>query len=259
MAADDPFPPRSRAELLAEVRRRAARRRRRRQSGLAAGVVAVGAAIATPLALAGTDRPSPVRVATAPTAPASTTGQPNPPMSSTPSTGIVGPVPTTAPAVTPPPTTAAQATNLPGTTVTAPTTTASPTTAAGEPRLRVGLQASPDPVAPGQRLVYTITVSNTGSAPLDGVTARLPLPEYVQWVSWSPNCQGQGPTFTCVFGPGAPAAPGALPPGQSLSASITTTVDTSPSAPSFSATVTATGNGPSGQQTATASSTTTET
>lgn len=113
MATDDPFPPRSQAELLAEVRRRAARRRLRRQSELAAGVVAVAAAIATPLALAGTSRPSPLRVATTPSAAATTTAQPSPTVSSTSSTSIVGPVTTTIPAVTAPTSTAAPTTSLP--------------------------------------------------------------------------------------------------------------------------------------------------
>lgn len=79
MAPDDPVRPRSQAELLAEVRRRAARLRRHRQSGLAAAVAALAAAVGVTLALAGTGRTGPVRVATAPTAPGITapTGQPS--------------------------------------------------------------------------------------------------------------------------------------------------------------------------------------
>lgn len=86
MATDDPVPPRPQAELLAEVRRRAARRRRHRRTGLAATLAAVAAAVGVPLALAGTARTSPVRVATAP-APAPTTA-----------TTSTGPTTATAPA-----------------------------------------------------------------------------------------------------------------------------------------------------------------
>lgn len=78
MATDDPVPPRSRAELLAEVRRRATRRRRHRQAGLAAAVATIATAVGIPLALAGTGRTAPVRVSTAPTGAgtAATTDQP---------------------------------------------------------------------------------------------------------------------------------------------------------------------------------------
>ena len=72
MASDGPVPPRSQAELMAEVRRRAARRRRHRLSGLAAAVTAIAVTVGVPLALAGTGQSGPVRVATAPTS-ASTT------------------------------------------------------------------------------------------------------------------------------------------------------------------------------------------
>lgn len=72
MATDDPVPPRSQGELLAEVRRRGARRRRHRQAGLAAAVAAIAAAVGIPLAELGTGPTRPVRVATAPTS-ASTT------------------------------------------------------------------------------------------------------------------------------------------------------------------------------------------
>lgn len=67
MASDGPLIPRSQVELLAEVRRRAARRRRHRLGGLSAAGIVVAAAVAVPVALAGTGRTSPLRVATAPT------------------------------------------------------------------------------------------------------------------------------------------------------------------------------------------------
>lgn len=128
--------------------------------------------------------------------------------------------------------------------------------------LGVELTASPDPVRPGSHLTYTITVTNLGTTPISNVSARLPLPQYVQWVSWSPNCQGQGPTFTCTFvsnGTYSPPGPQSrLQPGQSQSATITTTVDSSPTVPSFAAIVTASGTAPSGQVTASATHTTTE-
>lgn len=121
--------------------------------------------------------------------------------------------------------------------------------------LAVQLTASPVVASPGHDLTYTITVTNLGTTPLNGVSARLPLPAYVGWVSWSPNCQGQGPTFTCSFGGDSTSPPpgpqAQLQSGQSQSASITTTVDTSPTVQSFSATVTASATAPSGQVTAT--------
>lgn len=135
------------------------------------------------------------------------------------------------------------------------------TNAPGGP-LAVQLTASPNPVSPGHALSYTITVTNLGTTPLSGVATRLALPEYVQWVSWSPNCQGQGPTFICTFGgksTSPPPGPQAqLQPGQSQSASITVTVNASPTVPSFSATVTASATTTTGPVTATATDTATE-
>ncbi|MGO8872698.1 MAG: hypothetical protein ACLQPH_15095 [Acidimicrobiales bacterium] len=128
--------------------------------------------------------------------------------------------------------------------------------------LGLRLRASPTPVAAGQTLVYTITVTNAGSSPLVGVRTRLALPDYVQWTSWSFNCEGQGPTFFCTFGDTtgtAPPGPRAqLPASSSETATITTMVEATPTVSSFSATVTASATAPSGTVTASAPATTTE-
>jgi uncharacterized repeat protein (TIGR01451 family) len=97
----------------------------------------------------------------------------------------------------------------------------------------VRLGSHPNPVESGHRLVYTITVTNLGADPITDVTARLPLPDGVQWLHWSDNCAGAGPTFSCMFG--------TLTGHSHRSASITTTVSHRVS--SFSALVTARGTG----------------
>ena len=131
--------------------------------------------------------------------------------------------------------------------------------------LAVQLTARPDPVSPGDKLTYTITVINLGPAPLTGVSVRFPLPEGLDWWTWSSSCQGAGPTFMCTFGGDstspAPGPQARLRPGQSQAASITTVVSASSASSttgSFTATVTASGSGPSGPVGATATETTTE-
>jgi hypothetical protein len=111
--------------------------------------------------------------------------------------------------------------------------------------LKVTLTSNPDPVTPGHTLVFAVSVTNISSTTLIGLTARLPLPQYVQSTSWSPTCRGQGPTFVCSIssssGSTSPATNSQLGPGQTRTDEITTTVDTSPTVSSFSATVTVTG------------------
>lgn len=126
--------------------------------------------------------------------------------------------------------------------------------------LAVQLTAGPNPVGPGQKLTYTIAVTNLGSTPLTGVSVLFPLPD--DWWTWSANCQGAGPDFTCTFGGNStspPPGPGAqLLPGQSQTAWITTIAPRSGTGP-LVATVTASGALPSGQVvTDTATNTSTE-
>jgi len=120
--------------------------------------------------------------------------------------------------------------------------------------------SSPPATQVGLNLTYAITVTNLGKTPLFGVSATLPLP--VEWTDqYSRNCEGQGPTFTCVFGD---TVNGALPgpdsqllPGESQTASVTGTVETGTVFP-IVATVTATGKTHSATVTASAETTTPE-
>lgn len=59
--------------------------------------------------------------------------------------------------------------------------------------LAVAAAATPDPVAPGQSLVYSIQVANDGDAPADVVSARLQVPAGVSLDN------GTGAGWTCTF------------------------------------------------------------
>jgi uncharacterized repeat protein (TIGR01451 family) len=116
--------------------------------------------------------------------------------------------------------------------------------------LRIELDSSPNPVAPGQSLRYTITVTNAGSVALTCTIARFALPAFVEWSTWSPTCEGAGPVFWCRFA-------NSLAPGATQSAFMNTVVVKTPT-PSIAATVTAAAGSKSGQFSATATTTTTE-
>jgi uncharacterized repeat protein (TIGR01451 family) len=91
--------------------------------------------------------------------------------------------------------------------------------------LSVAVTDSPDPVPPGGQVVYTVTVSNTGSQAATFVTLRNDLPAGSALVSAAPSqggCSGAGPVIcplgTLAAGTGAivqititaPGAPGAI-------------------------------------------------
>lgn len=72
-----------------------------------------------------------------------------------------------------------------------------------------------------------MTVSNHSNGPMTEVRATDALPEGVDWTSWSDNCTGAGPTFTCFFGTnrtrGSPTTSPLLP-GTSDQATLTVKV-----------------------------------
>jgi len=76
------------------------------------------------------------------------------------------------------------------------------TTQVGGADLRVSKQDSPDPVAAGEQLVYTIEVTNDGPADAFNVNVKDTLPNGVAYTSDTGNCL-QGPaagTLTCSLG-----------------------------------------------------------
>lgn len=69
--------------------------------------------------------------------------------------------------------------------------------------LSVGLSATPDRVAAGSEITYTITLTNRGPHPAFGVTVNDQLPDSVTFVSCSPTnggvCGGSGSNRTITF------------------------------------------------------------
>ena len=65
---------------------------------------------------------------------------------------------------------------------------------------------SPDPVAPGGALVYTIRVTNNGPSTSPGMTVTDTLPAQVGFVSASAGCAHAAGTVTCGLGSLAPSA-----------------------------------------------------
>ena len=126
------------------------------------------------------------------------------------------------------------------------TVTTSPSTGP----LSVEISSTPNPVAAGGSLVYTITVTNTGRAALVGVSATLPLPDGVSSTSYSSNCEGRGTTFTCLFGNATgtsiPGRKARLKPGESQAANIAGNVAPLTTIFPLVATVTASATAPSG-------------
>ncbi len=75
-------------------------------------------------------------------------------------------------------------------------------TPSGQGALALALAAAPSPVAPGGNLVYQFTVTNTGTAQVNALTLSDPLPAGVTFVSASAaggSCSGTGGTITCTF------------------------------------------------------------
>jgi uncharacterized repeat protein (TIGR01451 family) len=69
--------------------------------------------------------------------------------------------------------------------------------------LAIAMSDSPDPVAVGANLTYTLTVRNLGPNPATSVTAAQPLPSGVTFVSASStlgSCSLAGSTVTCALG-----------------------------------------------------------
>lgn len=69
-----------------------------------------------------------------------------------------------------------------------------------EANLKLTKSGSPDPVAVGSPLTYTIKVENLGPAPATGVTMTDTLPHSVDFVSASQGCTLQGRRVTCNVG-----------------------------------------------------------
>jgi uncharacterized repeat protein (TIGR01451 family) len=65
---------------------------------------------------------------------------------------------------------------------------------------------SPDPVAPGASLTYTIRVTNHGPSTSSSMTVTDTLPSQMGFVSASPGCAHAAGTVTCTLGSLAPSA-----------------------------------------------------
>jgi uncharacterized repeat protein (TIGR01451 family) len=89
---------------------------------------------------------------------------------------------------------------------------------------------SPDPVAPGAGLTYTIEVTNNGPSTSPAMTVTDTLPAQVGFGSASPGCTHTAGTVTCTLGSLAPSAIGtvtiqvAVSPGATGSLSNTASV-----------------------------------
>jgi uncharacterized repeat protein (TIGR01451 family) len=162
------------------------------------------------------------------------------PASSTPETSsTVPPVTATDPAVT---------TSNPSVTTTAPSVTAS-----GGP-LTVAVSATPTSVTVGTVVTLTLTVENNSSSAVSAVSASTVLPDGMDWLTYSPNCQGMGPKFTCAFGAtagGIPMSTASLPAATSEQSTIT--VKVSYAASPLTVQVEASGSIPAGPVSASAS------
>jgi uncharacterized repeat protein (TIGR01451 family) len=94
---------------------------------------------------------------------------------------------------------------------------------------------TPDPVARGENLTHTITITNKGSLPATLVQTNMTLPSTFTWKSAVPpqgECRG-GPIVTCDLG--------SIPPGTTITIPITSTPT---EAGGFSATATVSGHEP---------------
>ena len=132
--------------------------------------------------------------------------------------------PTDTPTVTPTPTPTNTPTDTPttvpsGTPTNTPTATGAatptPTPPPGSADLVVSKSGSPNPVAPGETLTYTILVTNNGPAAATGVTLTDALPQALTFLSAAASqgsCSFADPTVTCAVG--------SLPAGQNATVTI---------------------------------------
>src|SRR5262245_47027411 len=74
--------------------------------------------------------------------------------------------------------------------------------------LQITKSDSPDPVAVGQLLTYTLEVTNNGTDSATGVVATDTLPPTVTFVSASTSCTNDSGTVTCPLHLSGPMAPG---------------------------------------------------
>src|SRR5262245_46632514 len=74
--------------------------------------------------------------------------------------------------------------------------------------LQITKSDSPDPVAVGQLLTYTLEVTNNGPDSATGVVATDTLPPTVSFVSASTGCTNNSGTVTCPLHLSSPMAPG---------------------------------------------------
>ena len=84
------------------------------------------------------------------------------------------------------------------------------------PDLTITKTASPDPVATGQMLAYTIVVTNNGSGDATGVTVYDGLPEHVTLGMVPEDCDQASGVVTCNLG--------ALPAGETVTLGFSVTV-----------------------------------
>jgi uncharacterized repeat protein (TIGR01451 family) len=83
---------------------------------------------------------------------------------------------------------------------------------------------SPDPVAPGGALTYTLTVTNLGPSASPGMTVTDALPGQVTFVSATAGCAQAAGTVTCTLGSLAPAAGATVTIQTTVSPSATTSL-----------------------------------
>ena len=83
---------------------------------------------------------------------------------------------------------------------------------------------SPDPVAPGGVLTYTIAVTNLGPSTSPGMTVTDTLPAQVTFVSATAGCVNVAGTVTCTVGSLAPAALASVTIQATVSPAATTSL-----------------------------------
>jgi len=98
------------------------------------------------------------------------------------------------------------------------TATADTLAVAGGPRLTLTESGSPDPVWAGNKITFTIKVTNSGSVALTGVSVSDPVPSGSTFVSASGGASPAGGTVTWSIGP--------MAPGDSKTLRLTVRTDT---------------------------------
>lgn len=96
--------------------------------------------------------------------------------------------------------------------------------------LTLSLNASPDPVRPGENVNYLLVVSNSSGMDLTGVEARVVIPSYAQGFD-DDNISGVCPGGFCTEGETAIFTLGTIATGQSRYELLPVEVDTGSSAP----------------------------